>query len=233
MYGFATDPFSHRDHFFSWLPPPRPFYKLASFNADPGRTLQSYFDAALKARGTAVERREALESEGCFRLVNYHSSHLSTSVGEFLNYTAGHKQPTASIDPSAKFLNLATLSPPAEQDEFLHSIVYFAIAENHVITSQTASLKARQLESYLNWLFRDTGVFDEAMYVQLCDQKPLKVRLLRQPLQTIVGGSNQWQVGRLASAANRANSERVLQTPCDTPLRRPLGSSPTRQPRCA
>jgi len=149
-------------------------YKTAEFHNDTtNRTLQSMVQSALTKLKAASKRRNTVDAgSGTVRLINYHSPYKSMRVGELLDYTKGHVQPFTRIDEDAETLPLDALSPPDEQSEFVHSMFFFAIMRNHVIISQSMSLRVRQFEDYINWLLRESEIYDENQFVALIDQPP-------------------------------------------------------------
>lgn len=147
-------------------------YKTAVFYSDTStRTLQEMVTAALSKKKLAIERRQDVDaSSGVVRLINYHGPYKGMKVGELLDYTRGHSQPYTKIEKEKESLPLQAMSPPDNDSDFVHSIFYFGILNNHVIVSQSMSLKLRQFESYLNWLLHDSGQFKGEQFVSLSDQ---------------------------------------------------------------
>ena len=161
-------------------------YKLARFNDETkGSSLQDLLTKALKARIAAFARRQSTEHEGQFRLINFHGVYKGARVGEMFDYTVGHQQPTAEFSETAERLELSSISPPSEKSEFLHSIMYFGVRENTVILAQSASLRASQFESYINWLLQDNGFIAESDYVKLCDRPILEKSKIRAKTKSI------------------------------------------------
>ena len=149
-------------------------YKLARFNKDTEkRTLQQMLVKALEKRKAAGTRLRMVDGEGRFSLINYHGPNKNMRVGEFIDYTAGQKQPLAKIDKTVDALPISSLAPPDKQSEFLSGILYFGVYNNSCIVSQAASLRTAQFEEYLNWLFLECGLMKEGEFVTLSDHPPL------------------------------------------------------------
>ncbi|WDI42096.1 hypothetical protein [Bremerella sp. P1] len=149
-------------------------YKVAKFHADKTtRTLQSLVQSAIKKKNAAFDRCHTLDAvAGVTRLINYHGPYKSMRVGELLDYTKGHAQPYTKFEKKLESLPLQGMAPP-EGSDFIHSIFYFAILENHVIISQSTSLRVAQFEAYLNWLLHQTGQLKDEQFVELQDQPPM------------------------------------------------------------
>jgi len=149
-------------------------YKIARFNSgNEKRTLQQLLESALKKKKSAMARLKTGESESQFSLINYHGPHKQMRVAEFIEYTAGLKQPFAKIDKTAEELPISSLAPPDKQSEFLGGILYFGTFKNSVIISQASALRAAQLEQYLNWLLMHCGLIKEGEFLTLSDHPPL------------------------------------------------------------
>lgn len=149
-------------------------YKLARFNNKAERrTLQQMLVKALESKKAAGDRLKMADGGHRFSLINYHGPHKNMRVGEFIDYTAGHKQPLAKIDKTVAELSISSLAPPDKQSEFLSGILYFAAFNNSFIISQAASLRFAQFEEYLNWLFLECGLLKDGEFLTLSDHPPL------------------------------------------------------------
>lgn len=150
-------------------------YKVARFlDESKGYVLQDLIATALFRRRGALSRRQETDEEGTFRLINYHAQHYKMRVGDLFDYTSGHRQPYATFEKEAETLKVSSVAPPGKQSEFLHSILYFSSWGNHLLMAQSTSLKSKQLEEYLNWLFQESGVLAKQEFVALCDHPPLE-----------------------------------------------------------
>jgi len=149
-------------------------YKLARFNKDTEkRTLQQLLVSALGKKKAAGTRLRTMDGGGRFSLINYHGPHKNMRVGEFIDYTAGHKQPLAKIDKTVEALPISSLAPPDKQSEFLSGILYFGVYNNSFVISQAAALRTAQFEEYLNWLFLECGLLQDGEFFTLSDHPPL------------------------------------------------------------
>jgi len=152
-------------------------YKVARFNVETGgKNLQDLIVLALKKRKAALSRRRQGDSDNQFSLINYHGPHQGLRVGEYFDYTHGHKQPLANFDDEAESLTISALAPPDRKSEFLHSILYFGIWKNSVILSQSMALRSPQFEAHINWLLLDCGLLGGGDFVSLCDLPPVEAK---------------------------------------------------------
>ena len=151
-------------------------YKVARFNNEKiGKTLQQLLELALNKKKVATKRKQVVDTEDHFRLINFHGKHKGLRVGEFFDYTQGQTQPLAEFDETAETLKVSALAPPNKESEFLHSILYFCVWNNSVILSQSMSLRAQQFEQYLNWIISESKLFGDGDFLTLADQPPLGI----------------------------------------------------------
>jgi hypothetical protein len=152
-------------------------YKVCRFNKEEnGKQIQALLTKALKSRKAAVARRMQTDSSNQYMLINHSSTHNGMLVGEFFDYTQGHKQPLTRLDHSVDEFEISALAPPDKQSEFLHSILYFGVWRNSVFLSQALSLRSAQLEIYLNWLLSECKLLEEGDFVSLVDHPPAEAR---------------------------------------------------------
>ena len=145
-------------------------YKRATFLHD-GQDLQSLLAAALRRRQTVGDRMEELHpEERTKRFINSYRSQMGMLFGNLLIYSPDRNQALLTVSPDASELDVRQVAPPeigGQRTEFLQSILYFGVRDNHVVVLQSAALRARALEAYLNWLLNsdpnllgeDNGVF--------------------------------------------------------------------------
>ncbi|MCQ3828761.1 hypothetical protein HXX02_04845 [Microbulbifer elongatus] len=151
-------------------------YKVARFNNESAaNNLQDLITKALNKRKTALSRKMAGDTDNQFSLINYHGPFKGIRVGEFFDYTHGHKQPIAEFDNKAEALKISALAPPDKKSDFLHSILYFGIWKNSVILSQSMALRAPQFEAYINWLLAECNLITEENFITLSDLPPIKI----------------------------------------------------------
>lgn len=186
-------------------------YKVAQFHGDgTTRTLQSVLRSAFNKLDSAWSRRQSANAAGkCFRLVNYNSNYKGIQVGELLDYTMGHKQAYTTIDEKASELDLKLMKPLGKQSEFIHSILYFGVFQNHVAIAQAMSLRTRQLEDYLTWLLREAKLLTEDQWITLDDQPdPQSVQKIDGAKGVTMSAPVEFSTGQTGS--DRASTSRVL-----------------------
>lgn len=151
-------------------------YKSAQMSGALSDTaLDVLLKSALDKLPMALKRRQNIdESDEDYRLINYHSKHHDMLVAELFDYTKGHAQPYAKL-ARKHVLDLETLDAP-DQSEFIHSILYFGVLGNHVVVSQSRSLRVLHLENYINWLLREAGIIPDDDFLMLVDQPPDEVK---------------------------------------------------------
>lgn len=80
--------------------------------------------------------------------------------------------------------------------EFIDSILYFAVFENHVLVLQSTSLRARKLEDHLNWLLKEkcSSVLENTDDLLLIDPPPKELYelLSSKPVKAIKLGAPVW-----------------------------------------
>lgn len=148
-------------------------HKLARFNKEvKGKTLQDLVTTALKQKKAATSRQKPGDSPHQFSLVNYNGPFKGLRVGEFFDYTQGHRQPVAKFNDRDEELTITSVTPSDKNSDFLHSILYFGIWKNSVIMSQSMTLRSSDFEAYLNWLLSETGLLGEGDFISLIDYIP-------------------------------------------------------------
>lgn len=139
-------------------------YKIGTFEEDKGYTLQSLLRQAYQKSKDALARAEPLDdksddissdlkkNEGRkFRLINEIADNNGVLVGRFVDFTGGFHQPTITFESDKKTLEIKDREP-GKNREFIEKPLYYLIKDNHVIMSQSTSLKSKQFEDHLRWL---------------------------------------------------------------------------------
>lgn len=76
--------------------------------------------------------------------------------GQFLSFKPGMRQPLITLENGTTAFNLESIAAEQTDDgkkrEFLESIGYFGVVDNHVLLVQTKALTSREFETYLQWL---------------------------------------------------------------------------------
>lgn len=154
-------------------------YKIAEISNGNGETLQTLLEKALDISKKAVDRfQDATHSEESKLFINNHSNQSSMICGTFCLFEKGKHQPVFEYDNTLNSFPIDTIAPPEKdkaglkkRQEFLESMLYFGIYENHVILVQSLSLRAITFENYLNRFLKDkTKLLADNASVYLKDQ---------------------------------------------------------------
>jgi hypothetical protein len=167
-------------------------YKRANYLQGEG-TLQKDLKSAIDKAKTVGSRKQIVNAaENTFLLLNSVRTKWSMLFGAMLIYSRGRNQPLVTENDSADELKVEQLAPPktaaGERRDFVESLLFFGIKDNHVILLQSAGLRARQLETHLNWLLQTkTNVMDENDRVELADQpsKGAMREVLKSPVKKV------------------------------------------------
>ncbi|MFW2098631.1 hypothetical protein ACG9ZL_20885 [Acinetobacter sp. ULE_I057] len=138
-----------------------------------------------------------------FILINHASSHQSMFFGELIIVESGKAQAVLKIDSddASEFPIKTYLTedlPPDDEDEekssdvvrkeFIDSVLYFGVIDNHVAIIQSRSLTARILESYLGWLLGEAAKAlpeNSALILKDAPNPAIKEKLENTPAKTI------------------------------------------------
>ncbi|SDP60769.1 hypothetical protein SAMN04489708_117109 [Paracidovorax cattleyae] len=100
--------------------------------------------------------------------------------GALMTYTPGTDSLCVIDDDQAFDVQIEKLAVPSTEDgkrrEFLESMMYFGIVDNHMVLMQSQALKSPQLESYLRWLLHGAEVLAGTNTFQLIDTPSTTVR---------------------------------------------------------
>lgn len=132
------------------------YYKRAEISPR-GRTLQEYLEHVFTLVPRPSDRLEDLDDDGTIkRFINSHRSLYGMLFGQLMRYEPGKDQAVFVLDNESDEYPVETIGIPQNDDgktrEFIESVLYFGVLENHMVVLQSQSLKARDLESYLAWL---------------------------------------------------------------------------------
>lgn len=144
-------------------------------------TLQELLEDVFKSSGSAVKAKSRLESisqdEEIFRLVNHYANKNKMFFGQLVVFEKGRGQAFLTIDDSSEYFSINSLDASNLSDEdssnessgeivekevenkinrrkeFVDSMLYFGVKNNHLVVIQSTALKARDLEAHLKWLF--------------------------------------------------------------------------------
>lgn len=151
-------------------------YKIATLFQGGALDLQSLVQEAVDALKDVEEREETIVEGGSTRRV---LSGVGKTNGMFtaklMQYTAGQKQKYLEKDDAAGDYKVDSISPPTaagnkKKSEFIESIQYVAIFQDHVAYIGTQTLGSKALEDHLNWLLRSRGKLAAEDYLILKDQ---------------------------------------------------------------
>ncbi|MCL1080312.1 hypothetical protein D5R81_20000 [Parashewanella spongiae] len=135
-------------------------------------TLQSYLTAALNSVPLVKDRYQLInvddmagEEEGLEQVkvfINHYVTTYGILFGEVVRYSDGAFKSMVTVDDNAKHLSIEQVAPPKTDDgkrrQFLDSIMYFAVFDNHVVVIQSSLLQIRDCEKHLNWLIGKAGI---------------------------------------------------------------------------
>lgn len=74
--------------------------------------------------------------------------------GDLTQYTQGYMQALIGNQGNVPMLNVEQ-EPPPDGKEYVHSMMYWMVIDDHVLIIQSRSLTAKRLEEYLTWLLKD------------------------------------------------------------------------------
>lgn len=156
-------------------------------------TLQQIIDSIISENGTAHKvstRREQInpsDSNSGFRMVNRSSTFKTVLFGQLILFEQGKSQTLMTIADDVNYYDINAITSKqiklAEDDaisehdkekitrEFVDSILYFGIRDNHVMIVQSSSLRTKDIENHLNWLIHSFGnIFNGDDFLVLQDK---------------------------------------------------------------
>ncbi|MGL6348515.1 MAG: hypothetical protein ACRC2U_01395 [Aeromonas sp.] len=116
----------------------------------------------------ATARKEMINADADYcRLINRNKQFHGMFFGQLVFFEPGKSQTFITLDEDAEFYNISSLTSESIKDddtqdastlnreklrkEFINSILYFGVFDNHVVILQSAALRARELETHLVW----------------------------------------------------------------------------------
>lgn len=154
-------------------------------------TLEAMLVAALELESckTAVSRQEPLgEGTGVYRLINRFDHYGGTLFGQLMLYEEGTATSLITLDETASHYSVRSIMAtevPSELDdeqlaearrEFVESLLYFLIVDNHVLVMGSRALRVRDLEAHLVWFLRGkTELLPEGSDLILQDRPPPEI----------------------------------------------------------
>lgn len=201
-------------------------------------TLQQIIDSIISENGTAHmvgTRREQinpLDSNSGFRMVNRSSTFKTVLFGQLILFEQGKSQTLMTIADDVNYYDINAITSKqiklAEDEaisdgekekitrEFVDSILYFGIRDNHVMIVQSSSLRTKDIESHLNWLIHSFGnIFNGDNFLVLQD-KPTEATIKKMhesPVKKINLGS----VPIKSSDSNDAVTLKSVSDPIELP----------------
>jgi len=190
-------------------------YKNAVITNTP-ETLQELLKTALDKSGSipkAFDREETIGlDDSNRRLINRHTSQNGMFFGQLVLFESGRGQPLIELNINTEFYQINSItteflkegikdtSNDVSKREFIDSILYFGVLDNHVMVLPSNALKARDLETHLNWLLTSrTNTLHEHSILHLQDKPTEETisKIMRSPVQKIVLGSKIETYGEL------------------------------------
>ncbi|KRW04683.1 hypothetical protein [Aeromonas veronii] len=142
-------------------------YKRAVIS-NTSSTLQELLEDALLNKDSdvfnAVKRKEFINSDSDYcRLINRKQKYNGIFFGQLVLWEPGKSQTYIKLDENSESYDIQPMSSEDIKDsreselankiqkEFINSILYFGVFDNHVVVLQSASLRVRELETHLSW----------------------------------------------------------------------------------
>lgn len=109
--------------------------------------------------------------------VNYYSNKnengSSYVFGDLIHFTAGHLQALFDKQNEAPTASVYQMPAPS-QKEYIHSLMYWLIKDDHVFVIQSQSLKTEAIENYLTWFLKGKGDLDCQDFISTIPQVVLQ-----------------------------------------------------------
>lgn len=128
------------------------------------KTLEELLREALTAFPTAMDRQEPIDDDSSeVRLINkFQDVHKGFILVQMVLIEQDASQPVVIYEAGAREYQLAGVKPSevilseeykAAKRDFINSILYFGVIDDHVIVIPSAALRFNAIESYLRWFF--------------------------------------------------------------------------------
>lgn len=144
--------------------------------------LERVFDSA-SAAAKVGKRKEIINADtDSFRVINHKRDHNGMLFFQMIMFEPGGSQAFIEMDDDAdhyaldaftnESLNKSESSEPTTKfrKEFVDSLLYFGVFENHLAVLQSSALRARELEAHLGWLIANFGGVPTGTAIILNDQ---------------------------------------------------------------
>lgn len=206
------------------------WYKRVSIHGQKA-TLHSLLSSALKVRPLARDRLMSIMDDSEQLGINLFQSQGHLLFGQFLSFQPGQRQPIMTFDVNKTAFDLATIAAETSDDgkkrEFIESIGYFGIVDNHLMIVQTKALLARDFEDYLLWLLcQATTTLAKGTMITLDDPAATTARktAARKNIRGVTIGTQLHAVAAPATVEGDAVTKFVLQGGAFEAIRNLLGT---------
>lgn len=169
------------------------FYKKAKTPANI--TLQAAIDSALSSKKLVKSRWQTVggDDSGVHRFVNYHTKDKNITYGELVMFETGRSQQAIAIEDKER-LDISAFKPPKKDGktlEFIESVLYFAIYENHIALIQSRALKSKDFESHLFWFLGNecSNVCDDPIFLIDQPKESARKKVERHPVKKVKIGT--------------------------------------------
>ncbi|MCU4428525.1 hypothetical protein [Acinetobacter pittii] len=174
------------------------------------KSLQQLLKETLLLEGSlfskAVDRQQNInENSEDYFFINHRSEYQEMLFAELLFVEKGKAQSFMRIDTSLDEFEIKPFTVDNipdddetadvnKQKEFVDSVLYFGVIENHVVVIQSRSIQAKHLEQHLGWLLGSTvsGALPKDSALILSDVPDEKVheQLVKTPAKKLLIGSD-------------------------------------------
>ncbi len=128
------------------------------------KTLEELLREALSVFPTAMDRQEPIDDDSSeVRLINkFQDVHKGFILAQMVLIEQDASQPVVIYEVGAREYQLAGVKPSevilseeykAAKRDFINSMLYFGVIDNHVVVIPSAALRFNAIESYLRWFF--------------------------------------------------------------------------------
>jgi hypothetical protein len=149
----------------------------------------------------AVSRRELINADDdSYRLINHHQIYNGMYFGQLVFFESGKSQALITLDSDAISYKIDSMTPTPvgtkgpnkAKREFVDSILYFGLLDDHMVLMQSKALTSRELEAHLGWLLGTlVSSIDKDSAVILGD-KPTEAtikKIEKQPVKSVHVGA--------------------------------------------
>ncbi|AOT08246.1 hypothetical protein [Pseudoalteromonas luteoviolacea] len=156
-------------------------YKRVKFSSDHHLTLQEMLEEKLLDETSdyykAIARREPLSEDGnSFRFINHRSKHnQELFMCQLVKFEQDKSQLMIAMDEEAEAFSLTPITAKdikkdalkeRDNSEFLESLLYFAVLDNHLVMLSGKGIDSRDLEEHLAWFLNSlTGCLSNSMVI--------------------------------------------------------------------